>query len=337
MLKRSGCSIFEKARVMAGNNSNGWLSLSKIQLRCDGSSFESLFSPSRLRAQSSQARHLYHPATPFLCFVTTTYGLWPVASKMTEYDVGSTLKVLYSPFSADGHKAPLAAERELTFEIIRAFRPFSLSVVGEVKPVGDQASLDLQLLLSQPFAPRNETGTFIIKLYDRRYDTNNREFRDKNRPYTEDREPAYHAYVSEYGDDVWWPDESDTGDDIEPGMVEAILENNKRRMFTLESEIYARITTGLLRGDRPAAPYFYGTVKYECAIGVVSGILIEYIHQSISVFDYLLSVGSCGYSDEAVRTVINRVGESLNSLMKYDFMNTDNRPEDILLWHPTGK
>lgn len=264
---------------------------------------------------------------------------------MDEYEVGRTIVVAFKTFAQpEGESHPVVpSKRYLRLEIVRTFKPFTLSVVCEVKPVGPKADLDLQLLLGLSHAPKQDTDTFVLKLYDRHYDHNVRQDKDRGRQYTEARETAYRAYVAERGLDVIWHDDEEDYDPMQPdwdyeeGKFEALLEREYRETFELESEIYARITSGLLQGDHPAAPYYFGNVEYESPVGTVNGILLENIQPAISLRAYLEAVGPCYHLDEAVRIVIHRVGNSLNSLVKYGYMNTDNRVDDILLRLPMGE
>lgn len=261
---------------------------------------------------------------------------------MDDYEVGRKLVVAFDAFARaeDTSQPLLPSKQDLRLEIVKTFEPFSLCVVCEVKLVGQDADLDLQRLLGLPHAPKQGADTFILKLYDRRYDGNNR--LRKGRPYNEAHEVAYREYVAEHGLNAQWREEDDDYDEdadsnYGDGDFEAILEKENRETFDLESEIYARITTGLLKGDHPAVPYFFGTLAYESAIGTIRGILMEKVHPAISLFSYLVAAGSCYHSDEAIRSIIHRVGEGFNTLLKYDYMNTDNRIEDILLKLPNGR
>lgn len=255
-------------------------------------------------------------------------------SAMTEYSAGSVLKVRLSPWtdrSANPDRrspatAALAATPKyfLQVEVLRAFEPFTMAVILHVKLLNclDEHGGPVEHVLSP--------GEYILKLYDRRHaNTMRYHHSPQPRPFDPSRESEYHAFLEarRAAHDRGEPEPEPTNEVGYEIRVEEMIDG----ALSCEASAYTRMMFGRASGLQPAAPLYYGEVEYESGIGPLQGVLIENISNSITLTAYLRRAATCGHLMADVPSVCDQVLKTVESIMTFEFIHNDARPDNVLL------
>lgn len=253
---------------------------------------------------------------------------------MSEYSAGSVLTVKLSPWSATSaapdRSSPAtpgdaATPRfSLKLEILRAFEPFTMAVTLHVRV------LDCLDEHGNPVERFPNREGYILKLYDRRHANTMRDHEYKGpRPFSPSGEAEYQAFLTarRAAHDRGAPEPEPT-----PAVAfELRVEDMTDGAISCEASAYARMMNGRAAGLQPASPLYYGEIEYESDIGTIQGVLVEYISHSITLTAYLRRAATCGHLMADVAAVCDRVLKTAESIMTFEFIHHDARPDNVLL------
>lgn len=253
---------------------------------------------------------------------------------MTEYSAGSVLAVKLSPWNDRStnpdRRSPATAAHAATakyflqLEVLRPFEPFTMAVTLHVKVL---KCLDED---GRPVDHVVGPGEYILKLYDRRHANTMRYHPfDRPRPFDPLREAEYHAFLAESQalHDRGEPEPEPT-DDV---RFEIEVEEMTDGALSSEASAYSRMMIGRAADLQPSSPLYYGEIEYASDIGTLQGILIEYISPSITLTAYLRRAATCGYLMADVPSVCDQVLKTVESIMTFEFIHNDARPDNVLL------
>ncbi|KAI9635874.1 uncharacterized protein MKK02DRAFT_44570 [Dioszegia hungarica] len=252
---------------------------------------------------------------------------------MGDYDIGKRLCVRYTPaqISSSGDKAGESSEIDLKLEILHAYSPFTLSVVLQVRIHSPTCS---------PLPP-SLPSICVVKIYDRRYDTNTRHRFDKDRPYSAAKEAAYQRYLLEPRDAS--EEEKSIGQlgrEGDDGGIEACLEEASQRFFVDERRAYEDMRE--VQGTH--IPKLYGSIRYTSSntfggLGgadsfppfVANGLILEYF-PAITLKEFL---DAALLTNPPLYAVISAVCDQAVAVMDrldgFSVLNRDARLENVLV------
>lgn len=252
---------------------------------------------------------------------------------MAEYIANHILTVIITPeppvavanpVPADGE--PTALPSVIDLEIIRPFKPFTVSATLQVRLSSAQAAASLGL-----------AGTdCVLKLYDRRAIVNPRDAFDDGKPYCPEREAEYQAWLA---DETRVEIDYDAWDILEDQYLadhSAIFEHSLVRACTdstaRELQIYRRLTEcASTHGKALPCPRLYGTVTYESPIGPITGLLLEYIAPSMTLGAYIERAAPCGHNAKTVAEICDQAMSALEACHDADILNEDVRLRNTLV------
>lgn len=260
-----------------------------------------------------------------------------------EYAEGNLLDVHFTPSGlAKGYPTPLppdSSDGPVDFEIVKVLSPFIDTVPCVVRKVS-ASPIATDFSGGDACPPTHCEVLYLLKLYDRRHF--NRERKRGGRvsgPWNQRREVLYLRYITSgtpsniNSDDFlgWRKLLTDAfkrkreekarslangtdADDIELddrewnevtrpfiGRAEAYIAHQVEKRYKAEFEAHRRIYSATTR-DAPI-PRFVGTVEYHPPIGLVKGVLLEYIPNSLEIEQYLLASATCGQLLQTVKNV----------------------------------
>lgn len=258
--------------------------------------------------------------------------------KMDEYETSKRLRVIYTPAhtsSSAGDNPGERSEIDLELEILRAYTPFTTSVVCLVRIIS--------LSTSPPVAGLPETC--VLKLYDRRYAINARETFDAGRLYSAAKEAAYQRFLQAAVADpsieektIWQLSEEE-----DEGGVEAYLERSCQKQYIAEMGAYGDLAE--LQGT--LIPTLYGSVRYRLAAPLpssspvggtpspirygVNGILIAHIPSTTLEAYLTAAMQSDPIPYDYISDVCDQVIKLMDRLDNFKVLNQDCGMRNILV------
>jgi hypothetical protein len=201
-------------------------------------------------------------------------------------------------------------------KITYAFQPFTMSPVIRVS------------LLDSSLVGASEA---ILKLYDYRCMTNDREQFDESLPWSQTKELAYQQYladsprpVEEFDNPGFMLDK-----EISDGEFEAYLKRSCEMNLKAEMETYER----LKEGQGAWLPRFYNLVSVKRGDGtIVDGLLFEYI-PSITLRDFVKTwtTRTPPLPIDLLKRICDTGVEIVNRVSDFDILNKDVRLDNFLI------
>lgn len=237
---------------------------------------------------------------------------------------------------------------EIDFEIVRTLNPFTHAVVCILRQVAETSN-----------------KTYFLKMYDRRFSNQLRD--DPNwqsyGEHTPEREIAYQRYLTDadrpkFGfldldrdemtdedktayDAAFYPSRFPPDSDyVGPwsGITrfEILAARLSKMAYEHEQTVYRDLQamgkTGTL------APRLLGTVEYSSPVGAMHGLLLEHIHNAITLRHYLRAAAPCGHLSSQVAAVCQMAWDARGDLTKdTPFFLDDVRHDDILVQFEDGQ
>lgn len=248
---------------------------------------------------------------------------------MFEYVPGAQLTARFTPEAQDAQVPTLSPlPRDLHFTVVRPFTPFTMS-----------ATMQIELDPQDPLCQDHAADGFVLKLYDRRAQLNTRRELDQGRDHGMAKEAEYRDFISDPSrvpvDLQAWDVIRHRNDPEHGALLECFLERSCTRSFKNESLVYRRLMQRAGVSPCPV-PRFFGQVEFQSEIGVIKGILLEYITQSVSLEDYIVQAAASGNARQ-IADICNSAMAALSFLHDCDVLNEDAQMHNIVVQLRQGK